>query len=89
MSDYPIEYTRHVIVGNNPNTEHGGWETEHEAVWFFAKHIKEVLKDAEGKLLFVRRPPALKSRSLFEREKPVYAMIGRFSIGQIKEKSNG
>jgi hypothetical protein len=84
---YPIEYTNHVIVGANPDTAHGGWDTEHEAAWFFAKHIEEVLKDAQGKLLFVRRAPVLESKQLFDREKPIYVMIGRFSIGQPKEKN--
>jgi hypothetical protein len=84
--EYPIEYTNHVMVGANPDTAHGGWDTEHEAAWFFAKHMEEVLKDAQGKLLFVRRPPVLECRhSIWD--KPTYAMIGRFSIGQLKEKN--
>jgi hypothetical protein len=87
MNDYPIEYIGHVIVGNNPNTDHGGWDTEHEAAWFFAKHMEEVLKEAQGKLLFVRLSPVLKSHRLFDRDKPVYSMIGRFSIGKLKEKA--
>ena len=82
-----IEYTDHVIVGNNPDTDHGGWYNQHEAVWHFAKHMEEVLKDAQGKLLFVRRAPVLESRQLFDRDEPVWAMIGRFSIGQLKEKN--
>ena len=84
---YPIEFTDHVMVGNNPDTAHGGWDTEHEAAWFFAKHMEEILKDAQGKLLFVRRPPVLECHHSFDRDKPIYAMIGRFSIGQLKEKN--
>ena len=85
--EYPIEYTNHVMVGANPDTAHGGWDTEHEAAWFFAKHMEEVLKDAQGKLLFVRRPPVLECRHSIWGDKPTYAMIGRFSIGQLKEKN--
>jgi hypothetical protein len=87
VKDYLIEYTDHVIVGNNPHTEHGGWYTEHEAAWSFAKDMEKVLKDAQGKLLLVRRPPVLECRHSFAWDKPIYAMIGRFSIGQLKEKN--
>lgn len=85
--DYPIEYTQHLIVGKNPDNEFGHWDTDHEAAWFFAKHMEEVLENAQGKLLFVRRPPVLESHRLFDRDKPVYTMIGRFSIGQLKEST--
>jgi hypothetical protein len=85
--EYPIQYTSHVMVGANPDTAHGGWDTEHEAAWFFAKQMEDVLKDAQGKLLFVRRSPALECHHSFDRDKPIYAMIGRFSIGQLKEKN--
>ena len=87
--EYPIEYTNHVVVGRNPDTEHGHWDTEHEAVWFFARSFEELLKDAEGKLLFIRRAPKLESHRLFDMDKPVYSMVGRFSIGKLKEKNNG
>jgi hypothetical protein len=85
--DHPIEYTEHVIVGKNPDTEYGCWDTEHEAAWFFARHMEEILKDAEGKLLFIRRAPKLESRRLFDRDRPAYIMIGRFSIGKLKENT--
>jgi hypothetical protein len=85
MSNYPIEYTHHVVVGRNPDTELGHWLTEIEATTNFAWQFEELLKDAEGKLLFVRRSPKLESHSLFDKDKPVYTMIGRFSIGQLKE----
>jgi hypothetical protein len=87
IKEHPIEFTSHVMVGANPDTAHGGWNTEHEAAWFFAKHMEEVLKDAQGKLLFVRRSPVLECHHSFDRDKPIYAMIGRFSIGQLKEKN--
>ena len=83
--DYPIEYTDHVIVGRNPDTELGYWLTEVEAITSFALQFEELLKDAKGKFLFVRRSPVLKSHNLFDRDKTVYTMIGRFSIGQFKE----
>jgi hypothetical protein len=84
-SDYPIEYTQHVIVGKNPDNELGYWLTEVEATTNFAWQFEELLENAEGKLLFIRRAPKLESHSLFDRDKPVYAMIGRFSIGKLKE----
>ena len=82
--NYPIEYTQHVIVGRNLNNQLGYWDTEHEAVWFFAQQFAELLENAEGKLLFIRRAPKLESHNLFDRDKPVYTMIGRFSIGKLK-----
>ena len=88
IENYPIEFTSHVMVGANPDTAHGGWEKQHEAVWYFAKHMEEVLKDAQGKFLFVRRPPVLECHQSFDRDKPVWAMIGGFSIGQLKEKND-
>jgi hypothetical protein len=88
-TESPIEYTEHVIVGNNPDTMYGYWDTEHEAAWALAKHMEEVLKDAEGKLLFVRRAPKLERHRLFDRDQTVYTMIGRFSIGGLKEKNHG
>jgi hypothetical protein len=87
--DYPIEYTQHVLLGRNPDTEHGHWDTEHEAAWFFARSFEELLKGNEGKLLFIRRAPKLESHNLFDMDKPVYSMVGRFSIGKLKEKNNG
>lgn len=84
-SDYPIEYTQHVIVGRNPDTAHGLWPTEVEAVTNFAWQLEELLKGAEGKLLLVRRAPKLESHKLFDMDKPVYTMFGRFSIGKLKE----
>lgn len=87
IEEHPIEFISHVMVGNNPDTEHGGWEKQHEAVWYFAKHMEEVLKDAQGKFLFVRRSPVLECRHSFAWDKPIWSMIGRFSIGQLKEKA--
>lgn len=86
-SDYPIEYTQHVIVGKNPDNELGYWLTEVEATTNFAWQFEELLKGAEGKLLLIRRAPKLESHNLFDRDKPVYTMFGRFSIGELKEKS--
>jgi hypothetical protein len=85
--EHPIEYTQHVVVGRNPNTEHGYWPTEAEALTNFARSFEELLKDAEGKLLFIRRVPKLESHRLFDMDKPVYSMVGRFSIGKLKEKN--
>ena len=82
--NYPIEYTQHVIVGKNPANELGYWLTEIEATTNFAWQFEELLNDTEGKLLFIRRAPKLESHSLFDRDKPVYTMVGRFSIGKLK-----
>ena len=87
VKEHPIEYTEHVIVGKNPDTEYGYWLTEVEATTNFAWQLEELLKGAEGKLLFIRRAPKLESHSLFEMDKPVYTMFGRFSIGKLKEKN--
>ena len=88
MTDYPIEFTQHVIVGRNPDPDtEGHWLTEVEAVTNFAWQLENLLKDAEGKLLLVRRAPKLESHHLFSMDKPVYTMFGRFSIGQLKEKN--
>jgi hypothetical protein len=84
--EHPIEYTQPVFVGRNPDTEHGHWDTEHEAAWFFARSFEELLKDAEGKLLFICRAPKLESHRLFDMDKPVYSRVGRFSIGKLKEQ---
>jgi len=85
--DYPIEYTQHVLLGRNPDTDHGHWLTEAEALTNFARQFEELLNDAEGKLLFIRRAPKLESHNLFEMDKPVYSMVGRFSIGKLKERN--
>jgi hypothetical protein len=85
--EHPIEYEQQVVVGRNPNNELGYWLTEHEAVWFFARQFEEFLKDSEGKLLFIRRAPKLESYNLFDMDKPVYSMVGRFSIGELKENT--
>ena len=87
VEDYPTEYTAHVIVGKNPDTELGYWLTEVEATTNFAWQFEELLKGAEGKVLFIRRAPKLESHKLFEMDKPVYTMLGRFSIGKLKEKN--
>ena len=85
--EYPIEYTQHVFVGRNPDTEHGHWRTEVEAMTSFARSFEELLKGNEGKLLFIRRAPKLESHRLFDTDKPVYNMVGRFSIGKLKERN--
>ena len=85
--NYPIKYTKHVLVGGNPDAEHGGWLTEVEATTNFAWQLAEVLNDAEGKLLFIRKAPKLRSIQLFSMDKPLYSMIGRFSIGELKENA--
>jgi len=87
VKDYPIEFTKHVLVGKNPDNELGYWLSEVEAATNFAWQLEEFLKNSEGKLLFVRRAPKLESHKMFDKDKPVYSMIGRFSIGQIKEKN--
>jgi len=40
-------------------------------------------------MLFVRRAPKLERHRLFDRDQTVYTMIGRFSIGGLKEKNHG
>ena len=86
--EYPIEYTQHVLLGRNPDTEHGHWLTEAEAMTNFARSFEELLKDAEGKLLYIRRAPKLESHRLFDMDKPVYSMVGRLSIGKLKERNH-
>jgi hypothetical protein len=83
----PIEYTQHVLLGRNPDTAHGYCLTDAEALTNFARQFEELLKDAEGKLLFIRRAPKLESHNLFYMDKPVYSMVGRFSIGKLKERN--
>jgi len=83
--NHPIAYTEHVVIGRNP--DHGYWLTEVEAVTNFAWQLEEFLKGAEGKLLFVRRAPKLERHKVFDLDKPVYYMIGRFSLGHLKDKN--
>jgi hypothetical protein len=80
----PIEFTQHLTVGANPSTEDGYSTSEETAVWHFSHQLQEVLKGAEGKFLFIRRAPELRSKRTFERGDVVYAMIGRFSLGHLK-----
>ena len=85
--DYPMVFTKHAIVGGNPDDPDGYWATAEAATNAFAEQFSKLATEAKGSFLFVRRAPALFQNKEFG-EGITYRMIGRFSIGHLKEKAN-
>jgi hypothetical protein len=85
--DYPMVFTGHYLVGGNPDDEEGYWDTREQAIEGFATQFSKIATVAQHQFLFVRRAPALFQNKEFGGGIK-YRMIGRFSIGHIKEKAN-
>ena len=87
-ADHPLIYTDNRLVGANPNQLDGCWATQEEALMNFATQFAEMAHAAHHQYLFVRRPPTLMQEDHFEGGTG-WRMIGRFSIGKLKEKNGG
>jgi hypothetical protein len=86
VKNYPMVFTGHYLVGGNPDDlENGYWDTQEQAIEAFATQFQKLAEVAKHQFLFVRRPPMLTQHKTFE-DKTKYRMVGRFSIGHIKEK---
>lgn len=89
MSQYPLEFTGHYLIGGNPDDiEHGYWDTEQDAINAFAVQFEELAQKAQGKFLFVRAAPVCKKSAIFDSDEYKWRMIGRFSIAKLKENNN-
>jgi len=84
-NNHPLEYTGNCLIGGNPDDLDGYWATEGEALMNFATQFAEMTRTLKGHFLFVRRPPTLAHANPFE-SGTGWRMIGRFSIGKLKEK---
>ena len=85
--NYPMVFTGHYLVGGNPDDpEHGYWDTEQEAIINFALQFAKLAENAQGNFLFVRKAPIASEDAVFGHTVK-WRMIGRFSIGKLKEKN--
>lgn len=86
-TNYPMVFTGHYLVGGNPDDlEHGYWDTEEEAIINFALQFAKLAENAQGNFLFVRKAPVVSEDAVFGNTVK-WRMIGRFSIGKIKENT--
>ena len=86
-TNYPMVFTSHHLVGENPNDlEHGCWDTEENAIINFALQFAKLAEHAQDNFLFVRKAPVVSEDAVFGRIVK-WRMIGRFSIAKLKDKN--
>ena len=76
--DYPFEFLKHCIVGEESYTEQG-------AIIAFANQFAKLAQEAQGHYLFVRKAPELPQVSCSDGTFK-WRMIGRFSIAKLKDE---